>query len=82
MPILKMIQRQRDALRIAVSALALLSVATAQAADPTPAKSVPEQLVDTLEQLAGGPHAGYRANHAKRASSLPVRSHQRQPRTV
>jgi catalase len=65
MPILKMIQPQRDALRIAVSALVLLSVATVQAADSPPAKGVPEQLVDTLERLAGGPHAGYRANHAK-----------------
>lgn len=29
------------------------------------AKPVTEQLVDTLTQLSGGPHAGYRANHAK-----------------
>lgn len=28
-------------------------------------KPVTEQLVDTLTALAGGPHAGYRANHAK-----------------
>ena len=31
----------------------------------TAAKPVTEQLVDTLTKLAGGPHAGYRANHAK-----------------
>ena len=29
------------------------------------AKPVTEQIVDTLTKLAGGPHAGYRANHAK-----------------
>ncbi|MGV3581637.1 MAG: catalase family peroxidase [Methylophilus sp.] len=28
-------------------------------------KPVTEQLVNTLTKLAGGPHAGYRANHAK-----------------
>lgn len=28
-------------------------------------KPVTEQLVDTLTQLSGGPHAGFRANHAK-----------------
>ena len=28
-------------------------------------KPVTEQLVDTMIKLAGGPHAGYRANHAK-----------------
>lgn len=28
-------------------------------------KPVTEQLVDTLTTLAGGPHAGFRANHAK-----------------
>ena len=27
--------------------------------------SVAQQTVDTLDQLSGGPHAGYRANHAK-----------------
>ncbi len=28
-------------------------------------KSVNEQLVDTMTNLAGGPHTGYRSNHAK-----------------
>ena len=31
----------------------------------TAAKPVTEHLVDTLTKLAGGPYAGYRANHAK-----------------
>jgi len=31
----------------------------------TATKPVTEQIVDTLTKLAGGPHAGYRANHAK-----------------
>lgn len=31
---------------------------------PSP-KSVNEQMVETLTKLAGGPHAGFRANHAK-----------------
>jgi catalase len=51
-----------------LSAVLLLGTAAAQAADAAPApstKSVPEQTVDTLEKLSGGPHAGYRANHAK-----------------
>ena len=35
-------------------------------ADTTPVeKPVVEQIVDTLTTLSGGPHAGYRANHAK-----------------
>lgn len=53
---------------IAVSACAVLAAPVLHAADgapAAPAKSIPEQTVDTLEKLAGGPHAGYRANHAK-----------------
>ncbi len=46
-------------LSIAVTAL---SISNVHAED---AKPVTEQLVDTMTQLAGGPHAGYRANHAK-----------------
>ena len=47
-------------------ALATSAVA-AFAADPTPAeqKPLPVALVDALNKLSGGPHAGYRANHAK-----------------
>ncbi|HEX9391126.1 MAG TPA: catalase family peroxidase [Usitatibacteraceae bacterium] len=43
------------------------SAATAFAADPAPAaqKPLPVALVETLNKLSGGPHAGYRANHAK-----------------
>ncbi len=43
-------------------ALALAGSCVALAAE---GKSVAEQTVDTLDQLSGGPHAGYRANHAK-----------------
>ena len=32
---------------------------------PAPEKPTVEQIVDTLTKLSGGPHAGYRANHAK-----------------
>lgn len=42
------------------------SVGLALAApDAPPAKPLPVALVDTFNQLSGGPHAGYRANHAK-----------------
>ena len=43
--------------------LLLASVSTSALADD--AKPVTEQLVDTLTQLAGGPHPKFRANHAK-----------------
>jgi catalase len=45
-------------LSVAVTAL---SISNVYAED----KPVTEQLVDTMTKLAGGPHAGYRANHAK-----------------
>ena len=51
-----------------VLALALAASASAAlAADPAPAeqKPLPSALVETLNKLSGGPHAGYRANHAK-----------------
>ena len=43
------------------------SAATAFAADPAPAeeKPLPVAAVDALNALSGGPHAGFRANHAK-----------------
>ena len=47
-------------IRLAVTA-ALLATTSAWAED----KPVTEQLVDTLTTLSGGPHKGYRANHAK-----------------
>ncbi|MGZ8271160.1 MAG: catalase family peroxidase [Methylophilus sp.] len=45
-----------------------LSVSNAYAEDTTIAegdKPVTEQIVNTLTKLSGGPHQGYRANHAK-----------------
>lgn len=47
--------------------ISLLSAASLITALPVLAdeKPVTEQLVDTLTTLAGGPHAGFRANHAK-----------------
>ena len=40
---------------------------SANAADgpPADAKPVPQAAVEALNKLSGGPHAGYRANHAK-----------------
>ena len=45
----------------------LLAISVANVyADTTPVeKPVVEKIVDTLTTLSGGPHAGYRANHAK-----------------
>jgi len=47
--------------------LSVLFAAAFAATNPAWAddKPVTEQLVDTLTTLSGGPHAGYRANHAK-----------------
>ena len=47
-------------------ALAVASVPVF-AADPAPAdaKPVPQAAVEALNKISGGPHAGYRANHAK-----------------
>ena len=49
------------------SLIRLLSAVALFAALPVMAeeKPVAEQLVDTLTTLSGGPHAGFRANHAK-----------------
>lgn len=41
------------------------NITNAVAAESVSDKPVTEQLVDTMTKLAGGPHAGYRANHAK-----------------
>ena len=53
--------------QLIVSALASMLAATACAADapPADAKPVPQAAVEALNKLSGGPHAGYRANHAK-----------------
>jgi catalase len=64
---------------VALSAVLALAAARLQAQDstqtaPAPAaapadvpapQGLPQQLVQALDKLAGGPHAGYRANHAK-----------------
>jgi catalase len=56
------------AVALALSALAAtLASVPCVAADPPPAsqKPLPVALVDALNTLAGGPHPGFRANHAK-----------------
>lgn len=57
----------KSALRLTIGALFISQVAFTFAADnqSEAGKPVTEQLVNTMEKLAGGPHAGYRANHAK-----------------
>ena len=51
---------------ILAAALAATTL-SAFAADPAPAdqKPMPVALIDSLNKLSGGPHAGFRANHAK-----------------
>lgn len=46
-------------------ALSLVLAGLSFQAQSEQTKSVPEQTVDTLNGLSGGPHAGFRANHAK-----------------
>jgi catalase len=51
-----------------VLATMVLSIFNAQAEDapnPESSKPVTEQIVNTLTTLSGGPHKGFRANHAK-----------------
>jgi catalase len=58
---------KKSYLHMAVTAILISQVNFSFAADD-PAettKPVTEQLVNTLTKLAGGPHPGYRANHAK-----------------
>lgn len=42
-----------------------MTISSLAYADSPAEKPVTEQLVDTMTKLAGGPHKGYRANHAK-----------------
>jgi catalase len=42
-----------------------MSAALAADAPPAPQEPLPVALVHTLNKLAGGPHTGFRANHAK-----------------
>ena len=61
-------QLHHTACRATLLALAMASAAvSAWAADAAPAepKPFPVAVVDTLNKLSGGPHAGFRANHAK-----------------
>lgn len=46
-------------------ALSLVLAGLSFQAQSEQTKSVPEQTIDTLNGLSGGPHAGFRANHAK-----------------
>ena len=50
--------------RSALLAAACLA-ATLPAAAADDAKPVPQAAVEALNKLSGGPHVGYRANHAK-----------------
>jgi catalase len=52
---------------VATLAFSLAAIPAAFAADPPPAdqKPLPVALVGALNTLAGGPHSGFRANHAK-----------------
>src|SRR5689334_6902731 len=51
---------------LAIASLAAIP-ALSPAADPPPAQQKPLSvaLVDALNKVAGGPHQGFRANHAK-----------------
>ncbi len=51
-------------LSLAVSAVATRPVSAADAA-PAPQEPLPVALVHALNKVAGGPHIGFRANHAK-----------------
>lgn len=46
-------------------ALSMVLAGLSFTAQSEQSKSVPEQTIDTLNGLSGGPHAGFRANHAK-----------------
>ena len=52
--------RARSALLVAACLTATLPAGAADAVKP-----VPQAAVEALNKLSGGPHAGYRANHAK-----------------
>lgn len=58
---------RRPAAAVLLAGLLVAAGTTARAADapPAAAKPLPVAIVDVLNKLSGGPHAGYRANHAK-----------------
>ena len=60
-------RRSQAALVAAAFAVLAASATPVFAADPAPAdqKPLPMATVDALNKLSGGPHAGFRANHAK-----------------
>lgn len=62
-----MILHQKPIIQFVMAACCVLSIdlSMADEAVPESSKPVTEQLVNTLTKLSGGPHAGYRANHAK-----------------
>src|SRR5450756_1827191 len=57
----------RTSLSTLLGALLVAGPLSASAADPQPAdqKPLPVALVDALNNVSGGPHPGFRANHAK-----------------
>lgn len=50
---------------IAIAMAACSAASFAEDAAPAPQKPLPIAIVDALNKLSGGPHQGYRANHAK-----------------
>jgi catalase len=57
---------KKSYISIVISALLLSQATLTFAEDQTSStKPVTEQIVNTFDKLSGGPHAGYRANHAK-----------------
>jgi catalase len=62
-----MILHQKAVFKFIVAAYCVSSISLSVAGEAIPESSKPvtEQLVNTLTKLSGGPHAGYRANHAK-----------------
>jgi catalase len=59
--------RPRNATALAIAVMAALGATRASIAADPPAdqKPLPVALVDVLNKVSGGPHPGYRANHAK-----------------
>lgn len=62
-----MILRVKPVLTFVMAAYCVSSIHVSMAEETVPESSKPvtEQLVNTLTKLSGGPHAGFRANHAK-----------------
>ena len=56
---------RKFALTAIMMSIASVYAEAAETADQVSDKPVTEQIVDTLTKLSGGPHKGFRANHAK-----------------